>query len=51
QVVWMSVMVQSPNQRCNVLQSLVGLYLYACNSPEDAAELLAYRSLYFIICD
>ncbi|KAE9388704.1 hypothetical protein BT96DRAFT_1003958 [Gymnopus androsaceus JB14] len=40
--VCMSAMMQSTNQRCNALQSLIGLFLHACNAPETAVELRAH---------
>jgi hypothetical protein len=41
----MSVMMQSSNQRCNTLQSAVGLFLESCNTPETVRELLAHMGL------
>ncbi|THU91011.1 hypothetical protein K435DRAFT_604405, partial [Dendrothele bispora CBS 962.96] len=38
----MSFIVQSTNQCCNALQSLVGLYLHVCNSANAVVELLAH---------
>lgn len=34
-------MLQSTNQRCNALQSVIGLYLHACDAPEAIVELLS----------
>ncbi|KAJ8072091.1 hypothetical protein PM082_015649 [Marasmius tenuissimus] len=42
QVVCISTMMQSTNQRCNAIQSLIGLFLHACNAPETVTELLAH---------
>jgi len=37
----MSIMMQSSNQRCNALQSAIGMFLESCNTPETVRELLA----------
>ena len=37
--------MQSSNQRCNALQSAVGLFLESCNTPETVRELLAHMGL------
>ncbi|KAF8995090.1 hypothetical protein BDQ17DRAFT_1251070, partial [Cyathus striatus] len=37
----LSIMMQSSNQRCNLLQMIVGLFLHSCNVPETAHEFLA----------
>lgn len=34
-------MLQSTNQRCNALQSVIGLYLHACDAPEAIIDLLS----------
>ena len=39
QVLCLSVMMHSTNQQCNTLQSIVGVFLHACNTP---LELLAH---------
>jgi hypothetical protein len=41
----MSVMMQSSNQRCNTLQSAVGMFLESCNTPETVQELLAHMGI------
>src|ERR1700733_7973083 len=41
----MSVMMQSSNQRCNALQSAVGMFLESCNTPETVRELLAHMGI------
>lgn len=38
----MSVMMHSSNQRCNTLQSLLGIFLHACNAPQTVVELMAH---------
>ncbi|KAI0687264.1 hypothetical protein C8Q76DRAFT_635549, partial [Earliella scabrosa] len=40
-VVIISIAVQSTNQRCNALQSTVGVYLHACRASESIIELLS----------
>ncbi|KDQ31884.1 hypothetical protein PLEOSDRAFT_1022853, partial [Pleurotus ostreatus PC15] len=40
-VVLTSVMLQSTNQFCNALQSVMGVFLHSCNAPEDIIEVLA----------
>ncbi len=37
----MSMMLQSTNQRCNALQSTIGIYLHACRASEAVIELLS----------
>lgn len=34
--------MQNTNQRCNALQSVVGMYMHSCNAPEASIELLAH---------
>ena len=38
-------MMHSTNQRCNALQSVVGVFLHSCNAPETVRELLAHMGL------
>ena len=38
-------MLQSSNQNCNALQSLVGIFLQSCNTPETVCEFLAHAGL------
>ncbi|KAH9919663.1 hypothetical protein B0H21DRAFT_702085 [Amylocystis lapponica] len=40
-VVCISIMMQSTHQRCNALQSMVGIFLHSCNAPEAIVELLS----------
>ncbi|KAJ8695821.1 hypothetical protein PTI98_005742 [Pleurotus ostreatus] len=40
-VVMTSIMLQSTNQYCNALQSMMGIFLHSCNAPEDIIEVLA----------
>ncbi|KAF4562617.1 hypothetical protein EYR36_004011 [Pleurotus pulmonarius] len=40
-VVLTSIMLQSTNQFCNALQSVMGVFLHSCNAPEDIIEVLA----------
>ena len=35
-------MMHSTNQLCNALQSIIGVFLHACNTPEGVLELLAH---------
>lgn len=35
-------MMHSTNQRCDALQSIIGIFLHACNTPEGVLELLAH---------
>ncbi|EIN14063.1 hypothetical protein PUNSTDRAFT_35946, partial [Punctularia strigosozonata HHB-11173 SS5] len=39
-VICMSIMAQATNQRCNTLQTMVGVFLHSCSTPEAAIELL-----------
>ncbi|TFK61621.1 hypothetical protein BDN72DRAFT_747445, partial [Pluteus cervinus] len=36
-----SILLHSSNQKCNYLQTLIGLYLHATNTPESVRELLS----------
>lgn len=38
-------MAQSSNQLCNALQSVVGIFLHCCNTPETVVEFLAHIGL------
>ncbi|CAL1708637.1 unnamed protein product [Somion occarium] len=42
QVTCLSLMMQSTNQHCNALQSMVGLYLHTCHVPQASLDLLAH---------
>ncbi|KIJ96064.1 hypothetical protein K443DRAFT_58662, partial [Laccaria amethystina LaAM-08-1] len=42
QVLCLSIMMHSTNQRCNSLQSIIGVFLHACNTPDAVLELLAH---------
>jgi hypothetical protein len=37
--------MQSSNQRCNALQSVIGVFLHSCGVPEAAIELFAHIGL------
>ena len=37
--------MQSTNQRCNALQTSIGLFLHACSTPEEVIEFLAHTGL------
>ncbi|KAI1783104.1 hypothetical protein LXA43DRAFT_1135135, partial [Ganoderma leucocontextum] len=39
--VTMSILMQNTNQRCNALQSTLGIYLHACRASESVIELLS----------
>ncbi|KAG6908018.1 hypothetical protein DXG01_006485 [Tephrocybe rancida] len=41
-IVCISIMMQSSNQKCNALQSLLGIFLHACNVPQTVVELMAH---------
>ncbi|KAG6848383.1 hypothetical protein H0H93_000710 [Arthromyces matolae] len=45
QVVCMSVLLQSTNARCNALQTVTGVFLHSCNTPETVREFLAHAGL------
>ena len=38
-------MLQSSNQNCNALQSIIGIFLQSCNTPETVREFLAHTGL------
>ena len=38
-------MLQSSNQRCNALQSIIGVFLKSCNAPETVCEFLSQAGL------
>ncbi|EMD32165.1 hypothetical protein CERSUDRAFT_58912, partial [Gelatoporia subvermispora B] len=40
-VVCMSIMLNNTNQKCNMLQTMIGLFLHACNTPEAIVDLLS----------
>ncbi|KAI0039747.1 hypothetical protein FA95DRAFT_1577390 [Auriscalpium vulgare] len=44
-VVIVSIMMQSMNQQCNALQSIVGIFLHSCNAPEKVIKMLAHMGL------
>ncbi|KAI0052951.1 hypothetical protein FA95DRAFT_1482269 [Auriscalpium vulgare] len=44
-VVIISIMMQSINQRCNALQSIMGIFLHSCNAPEKVVKTLAHMGL------
>ncbi|KAG6904271.1 hypothetical protein DXG01_011280 [Tephrocybe rancida] len=44
-IVCMSVLLQSTNMRCNALQTIVGVFLQSCNTPETVREFLAHAGL------
>ena len=40
--VWIiSIMMQSSNQKCNFLQSVIGIFLHSCNTPQKVVQMLA----------
>lgn len=41
----MSIILQHVNQKCNALQTFIGLFLHATNTPETVHELLAHVGL------
>jgi hypothetical protein len=36
-----SILLQSANQKCNLLQSVFGLFLHSCNTPQKVIQALA----------
>ena len=36
-----SIMMQSTNQKCNILQSILGVFLHSCNTPQRVIQSLA----------
>ena len=38
-------MMQSSNQCCNALQSILGIFLHCCNAPEAVRECLAHMGI------
>ncbi|EDR15496.1 uncharacterized protein LACBIDRAFT_321367 [Laccaria bicolor S238N-H82] len=42
QVLCLSIMMHSTNQECNSLQSIIGVFLHACNAPDAVLELLTH---------
>jgi hypothetical protein len=38
-------MLQSSNQNCNALQSIIGVFLKSCNTPETVCKFLAHAGL------
>ncbi|KAJ2979822.1 hypothetical protein NUW54_g11088 [Trametes sanguinea] len=40
-VVILSILMQNCNQKTNALQSIVGIFLHACNTPEKVIKVLA----------
>lgn len=45
QVLCLSIMMHSTNQECNSLQSIIGVFLHACNTPDAVLELLAHLGI------
>ncbi|KAF8225666.1 hypothetical protein L208DRAFT_1305388, partial [Tricholoma matsutake] len=41
-VVIISILLQSTNESCNYLQSILGIFLYSTNSPKKVIETLAH---------
>ena len=42
QVLCLSIMMHSTNQQCNSLQSIIGVFLHMCNTPDAVLELLVH---------
>ncbi|KAI0038958.1 hypothetical protein FA95DRAFT_1504832, partial [Auriscalpium vulgare] len=40
-----SIMMQSMNQQCNALQSVIGIFLHSCNAPEKVIKTLSHLGL------
>ncbi|TFY60049.1 hypothetical protein EVG20_g7564 [Dentipellis fragilis] len=45
QVVCISIFLQSTNQGCNALQTILGLFLHASNAPDKVVEVLAHTGV------
>lgn len=41
QAVCIAILAQSTHQRCNALQSVIGMFLHSCRAPEATVELLS----------
>jgi hypothetical protein len=37
----MSIILHNANQRCNILQSVIGVYIHTANTPEDVVDIMA----------
>ncbi|KDQ09598.1 hypothetical protein BOTBODRAFT_96838, partial [Botryobasidium botryosum FD-172 SS1] len=44
-VVVFSICMQSNEQRCNTLQTIVGVFAHLCNAPERVVEMMAHAGL------
>ncbi|KAF7296795.1 hypothetical protein MIND_00910500 [Mycena indigotica] len=45
QVVCLSILINNRNTHCNVLQTLVGVFLHACNTPESVVNFLSHAGI------
>ncbi|KAI9437484.1 hypothetical protein H4582DRAFT_1815295, partial [Lactarius indigo] len=44
-VVCISIVLQSANENCNHLQSILGIFIHSANVPQRVAEVLAHAGL------
>ncbi|KAI0727936.1 hypothetical protein C8Q72DRAFT_780865, partial [Fomitopsis betulina] len=45
QAVCTAILAQSTHQRCNALQSVVGMFLHSCKASESIVEFLSWIGL------
>ncbi|OBZ72547.1 hypothetical protein A0H81_07974 [Grifola frondosa] len=41
-----SILMQSTNQQCNMLSSVIGIFLHSCNTPEKVVKTLAHMGIH-----
>ncbi|KAI0045268.1 hypothetical protein FA95DRAFT_1495650, partial [Auriscalpium vulgare] len=45
QTICMSTLLQNTNRRCNAVQSVLGVFMHACNTPDKVIETFAHSGL------
>ena len=44
-VVMISILMQGTNQKCNALESVFGIFLHSCNTPQKVIDTLAHMGI------
>ena len=44
-VVMISILMQGTNQKCNALESVFGIFLHSCNTPQKVIDMLAHMGI------
>src|ERR1700683_3641531 len=40
-----SILMQGTNQKCNALESMFGIFLHSCNTPQKVIDALAHMGI------